>query len=91
MNIMLEILHNRAIVAAVLAWAIAQGLKVLLTLVISRKFDRSRMWGSGGMPSSHSAMVCARTTTVGIREGCASSMFAAAFAPAWCKTRWARR
>ena len=78
MNILLEILNNRAIVAAVLAWAIAQGLKVLLTLAISRRFDSSRMWGSGGMPSSHSAMVCALTTTVGIREGCASSMFALA-------------
>ena len=78
MNIILEIVNNRAIVAAVLAWAIAQGLKVLLTLAISRKFDTSRMWGSGGMPSSHSAMVCALTTTVGIREGCASSMFALA-------------
>ena len=78
MNILLEIVNNRAIVAAVLAWAIAQGLKVLLTLAISRRFDSSRMWGSGGMPSSHSAMVCALTTTVGIREGCASSMFALA-------------
>ena len=78
MDIILEILSNRAIVAAVTAWAIAQGLKVLLTLLISRRFDRTRMWGSGGMPSSHSAMVCALTTTVGIREGCASSMFALA-------------
>ena len=78
MNILLEILNNRAIVAAITAWAIAQGLKVLLTLAISRRFDSSRVLGSGGMPSSHSAMVCALTTTVGIREGCASSMFALA-------------
>ena len=78
MNILQEILNNRAIVAAITAWAIAQGLKVLLTLAISRRFDSSRVLGSGGMPSSHSAMVCALTTTVGIREGCASSMFALA-------------
>ena len=78
MNILLEILNNRAIVAAITAWAIAQGLKVLLTLAISRRFDSSRVLGSGGMPSSHSAMVCTLTTTVGIREGCASSMFALA-------------
>ena len=78
MGVILEILGNRVIQAAALAWAVAQALKVMLTLAISRRFDKSRVLGSGGMPSSHSAMVCALTTTVGIREGCASSMFALA-------------
>ena len=79
MNIMLEILHNRAIVAAVLAWAIAQGLKVLLTLIISRKFDHSRMWGSGGMPSAHSATACSMVVATGKYSGVHSSVFAVAF------------
>ena len=79
MNIILEILHNRAIVAAVLAWAIAQGLKVLLTLIISRKFDHSRMWGSGGMPSAHSATACSMVVATGKYSGVHSSVFAVAF------------
>ena len=76
---MTEIFGNSVIRAAALAWAIAQGLKVILTLCISRKFDSSRFWGSGGMPSSHSAMVCAMMTVIGYHEGFSSPLFAIAF------------
>ena len=61
------------------AWAVAQALKVMLTLAISRRFDKSRVLGSGGMPSSHSAMACAMLMTIGFREGFSSSIFALAF------------
>lgn len=79
MSILIEIINNHAIQAAVLSWAIAQALKVILTLCISRKFDVSRMFGSGGMPSSHSAMVCALVTVIGFHEGFSTSVFALAF------------
>lgn len=79
MSMVLDVFNNRAILAAVLAWAIAQGMKVILTLFLSRQFDKSRMFGSGGMPSSHSAFVCALVTVIGFREGFASSVFALAF------------
>ena len=78
-DILLAIFSNRVIQAAVLAWAIAQGLKVLLTLAISRKFDYTRVWGSGGMPSSHSSMACAMVTVIGSHEGFSSAVFALAF------------
>lgn len=79
MSVVLEIFSNRIILAAALAWAIAQGLKVLLTLIISKKFDSTRVFGSGGMPSSHSAMTCAMLMMVGFTEGFTSSIFALAF------------
>lgn len=79
MGVILEILGNRVIQAAALAWAVAQALKVMLTLAISRRFDKSRLLGSGGMPSSHSAMACAMLMTIGYREGFSSSIFALAF------------
>ncbi len=79
MSVVLEILSNRIILAAALAWAIAQGLKVLLTFMISKKFDSTRVFGSGGMPSSHSAMTCAMLMMVGFTEGFSSSVFALAF------------
>lgn len=79
MSVLFEILSNRVIQAAALAWAIAQGLKVILTLILSGKFDGSRMLGSGGMPSSHSAMTCAMLMVIGFREGFSSSIFALAF------------
>lgn len=78
-NILLDIMTNRAIQAAVLAWAIAQALKVFLTLAISKRFDHTRVFGSGGMPSSHSAMACAMVTTIGFREGFSSTIFGLAF------------
>ena len=76
---LLEIINNRVIQAAALAWAIAQGIKVLLTLAISRRFDYTRVFGSGGMPSSHSAMACAMLMVVGLHEGFSSAVFALAF------------
>ena len=79
MGVILEILGNRVIQAAALAWAVAQALKVMLPLAISRRFDKSRVLGSGGMPSSHSAMACAMLMTIGFREGFSSSIFALAF------------
>lgn len=79
MWVFVDIINNPVIQAAILAWAIAQGLKVVLTLAITRRFDRSRVLGSGGMPSSHSALACAMVTTLGFHEGFTSSVFALAF------------
>ncbi len=79
MQIIVDILTNTSIQAAGLAWAVAQTMKVVLTLFLSHRFDSSRLFGSGGMPSSHSAMACAMITTIGYREGFSSSIFALAF------------
>ena len=80
MSVLLEILNNRIIQGGFLAWAIAQALKVILTLIISKKFDSTRMWGSGGMPSSHSSTTCALMMMIGFSEGFDSAVFALAFA-----------
>ncbi len=79
MNIFIEIISNRVIQAAAIAWAIAQALKVILTLAVSKRFDSSRVLGSGGMPSSHSAMACAMVMTIGYTDGFSSPIFALAF------------
>ena len=41
-----------------------------------RKLNFTRLVGTGGMPSSHSASVAALTTSVGFREGVGSTLFA---------------
>lgn len=79
MDVIRQIAGNRAITAAVVAWAVAQAIKVLLTLAISKRFDSSRVLGSGGMPSSHSSTVCALVTVIGLQEGLSSPVFALAF------------
>ncbi|MGI6604275.1 MAG: divergent PAP2 family protein [bacterium] len=54
--------QNEILLTSLLAWAIAQGLKVPLTLLTSHKWDFNRLVSPGGMPSSHSALVTALAT-----------------------------
>ncbi len=76
MMILDQILHNTTLLAAVLAWFVAQALKVILTLLSERRLDLGRMYGSGGMPSSHSALVTAMTTCIGKIYGFDAPIFA---------------
>lgn len=64
-----QILHNEIVQTSVIAWFIAQILKVFLVLISEKKFDLSRFIGSGGMPSSHAALVSAMSTSVGLKSG----------------------
>ncbi len=66
---------NRVINAAVVAWCIAQGAKILIELIRFKHFDFRRIVGSGGMPSSHSACVCAAVASVGKITGVDSIEF----------------
>lgn len=79
MNFFLQIVQNRVLLVAVAAWFSAQGLKVIFGFIGERKWDFSRFFGLGGMPSSHSAVVCSVAAAVGIRHSFSSSMFAIAF------------
>jgi len=63
---------------ALLAWAIAQVLKVGLTSLRKRHLDLRVLAETGGMPSSHSAIVAALTTSVGRLNGVTSDTFAIA-------------
>ena len=79
MNIWNEILGNQVLISAVLGWTVAQILKTILDWILNRSFNPERLVGSGGMPSSHSATVCALTTASGIRYGAGSFEFAVCF------------
>lgn len=59
-----SILGNDIINATVIAWLIAQVLKLFTSYEPGQKFDFSRMFGSGGMPSSHSAGMTAMSFMV---------------------------
>lgn len=61
---------------AIGAWAIAQVLKLLVSMAVYRKFDINYLITGGGMPSSHSALVCATAVSIGLRTGFDSPMFA---------------
>lgn len=73
-----SLLDNRVLIAAFLAWAIAQVSKTILELFKQRKLALSRLVSSGGMPSSHSALVTGLATAVARKVGIASPEFAIA-------------
>ncbi len=73
-----QLLYNNIIWVSLLAWFVAQLLKVILTLILNKKLDVRRFVGAGGMPSSHSAFVVSLATCVGKLEGYDSPIFAVA-------------
>ena len=50
---------NKIFMAAALGWLVAQVLKTIIYLILTKQFVAERLVGSGGMPSSHSSTVCA--------------------------------
>lgn len=76
MDTLIEIIGNRILWTGLIAWFSAQLIKVILTLMLQKKFDVHRLFGSGGMPSSHSSFLCAVSMAVGFQEGFSSSLFA---------------
>ncbi|MBR3132520.1 MAG: divergent PAP2 family protein [Clostridia bacterium] len=74
-----QIIQNKGIYVSVLLWLFIQIFKFLFDLIKTRKFNFKRLLGAGGMPSSHSAIVCAVTMFVGRDYGFDSSIFAMSF------------
>jgi acid phosphatase family membrane protein YuiD len=68
--------NNRVIQAMLLPWIAAQILKVVIELLWRRKLNLRLLTSAGGMPSSHSALVCGLATAIAINDGAGSSMFA---------------
>ncbi len=73
------VFNNDILIASILAWLAAQTLKVVHTLIADKHFNLSRLVGSGGMPSSHSSFVMALTSSIGLKHGWDSTIFAISF------------
>ena len=82
MNPLRVLISNYVIDVGFLAWFEAQLLKTILAYIPSRKIIWERMVGSGGMPSSNSALVCAVSVGVAKKLGYASPEFALSLAMA---------
>lgn len=76
MNFFNDLINNRIFVSAACGWIVAQLLKTLIHMWFNRKFVAERLVGSGGMPSSHSATVCALAAAACIEYGVGSFQFA---------------
>ncbi|GAB2280593.1 hypothetical protein Dimus_015223 [Dionaea muscipula] len=71
-----SIFTNFPLISAVIAFAIAQSIKVFTTWYKERRWDLKQLVGSGGMPSSHSATVTALAVGIGFQDGIGGSVFA---------------
>lgn len=79
MNYFSDILNNKALIAAVISWAIAQFIKIVIDLFKNKKFNYKLITSSGGFPSSHSSSVVALAVTIGMLDSFSSTNFAICF------------
>ena len=71
-----ELLSNRVLISGLVGWGAAQVLKTIIYALMHHTLDLTRIFGDGGMPSGHSATVCAVATSAGIIYGLDSFPFA---------------
>jgi uncharacterized protein len=74
-----ELFSNRILQAVFVPWLIAQISKPIIEYIRKRRLNLRLLASAGGMPSSHSASVCALATAVALQEGVTSTLFAIAF------------
>ena len=63
MTFLSELFSNELFTSTALGWLIAQIIKTIIHVILTQEFVAERLVGSGGMPSSHSATVCALATS----------------------------
>lgn len=71
-------LGNQILVLSVLSWALAQLTKGIVQRIVDGTFSLEQFLASGGMPSSHSALVTCCAVTTGVLYGFDSGLFAIA-------------
>ena len=73
---LLDLVTNPVLITALSSFLLAQILKLIIHTIIYKKFDIMRLFGDGGMPSGHSAMVSSVATICGLICGFGSVEFA---------------
>jgi acid phosphatase family membrane protein YuiD len=80
MEYLRSFIRNPVFLSAVTSWFLAQLIKTIVALLRSRKQSmrdiiETLIWRSGGMPSSHSALVASLAMSIGFAEGIGSNLF----------------
>ena len=77
MNVIKDLILNFPLICAGMGWLSAQLLKVLTGIFKERTFNVIELlFGTGGMPSSHTAAVTALAVACGLSQGLSSAAFA---------------
>lgn len=75
---LLGLFSNPVLIAGIVAWSLAQLVKVPWSFLTTRRWDWSLLLRAGGMPSSHSALVASIAHATGLFIGFDSPVFAVA-------------
>lgn len=75
-----QLIGNPVLFIGLFAWGLAQFLKVPIEYILYHRLNWGLWFSSGGMPSSHSALVTSITLAIGMFYGFDSPIFALAFA-----------
>ena len=75
-----KFLSNPVLLACISRWFCAQFIKTVISILYGRihslyELVENLIWKTGGLPSSHSALVASLSTTVGFRNGISSDIF----------------
>jgi len=70
-----DLFTNQILIASMLAWFLAQTVKVPIEFLYTRKWNWSLWFSAGGMPSSHSAIVSACALGIGLNNGFDTPLF----------------
>lgn len=70
------LLFNPVLLSAIIAWLLAQIIKVLGEYITLSRWNWVLLFQAGGMPSSHSAMVSAAALSIGLYVGFDQPVFA---------------
>jgi len=76
----MSVIENKIFQSTAVSWCIAQFLKMFIYVLTHKhkkilKAIETGLWSTGGMPSSHSAVVCSLTAAVGFIDGISSNLF----------------
>ena len=76
MEFLLGIFRNPFFIVSVSSWFVAQLVKTVLFAIENKKWDWTRLFGDGGMPSGHSATVTSLAMLSALTYGSDSFQFA---------------
>ncbi|MBQ5471863.1 MAG: divergent PAP2 family protein [Treponema sp.] len=77
-------LLNPVLLSCITSWFTAQFLKTVINVLYGKihtvfELIESLIWKTGGLPSSHSALVCSLCTAIGFKNGLNSDIFILSF------------
>ncbi len=75
MEWLIDLLTNQVLLSGFFGWIMAQTIKCLIYSLVNKKFTPSRLFGDGGMPSSHSSTITATALACAYADGIGSPLF----------------